>query len=118
MVYDTFVMAGPTTHLVLREEDVVKLSCEFLHNRDLHISQARINECFFLYHGIANRNICYYLKDKLFSRLYNKYIFGLMENFTLINVNFGIRKCQKVKKKCLRSFINGRDCCAKFATHK
>ena len=47
MVYDTFVMAGPTTHLVLREEDVVKLSCEFLHNRDLHISQARINECFF-----------------------------------------------------------------------
>jgi len=42
MVYDTFVMAGPTTHLVLREEDVVKLSCEFLHNRDLHISQATL----------------------------------------------------------------------------
>lgn len=42
MVYDTFVMAGPTTHLVLREEDVVKLSCEFLHNRDLHISLATL----------------------------------------------------------------------------
>ena len=42
MVYDTFVMAGPTTHLVLREEDVVKLTCEFLHNRDLHIAQATL----------------------------------------------------------------------------
>ena len=42
MVYDTFVMAGPTTHLVLREEDVVKLACEFLQNRDLHISQVTL----------------------------------------------------------------------------
>ena len=42
MVYDTFVMAGPTTHLVLREEDVVKLSLEFLQNRDLHISQVTL----------------------------------------------------------------------------
>ena len=42
MVYDTFVMAGPTTHLVLREEDVVKLELEFLQNRDLHISQVTL----------------------------------------------------------------------------
>ena len=35
-------MAGPTTHLVLREEDVVKLELEFLQNRDLHISQVTL----------------------------------------------------------------------------
>ncbi|XP_054277089.1 WD repeat-containing protein 47 isoform X3 [Macrosteles quadrilineatus] len=29
----------PSAHLTLREEDVVKLCLEFLHNRDLHISQ-------------------------------------------------------------------------------
>ena len=79
MVYDTFVMAGPTTHLVLREEDVVKLSCEFLHNRDLHISQARINECFFCTMELQIGTFFYYLENKL------------MENFM---------KCQKVRKKC------------------
>ena len=65
MVYDTFVMAGPTTHLVLREEDVVKLSCEFLHNRDLHISQARINECFFCTMELQIGTFFYYLENKL-----------------------------------------------------
>ncbi|RZF32329.1 hypothetical protein LSTR_LSTR001793 [Laodelphax striatellus] len=29
----------PSAHLTLREEDVVRLALEFLHNRDLHISQ-------------------------------------------------------------------------------
>lgn len=29
----------PSAHLTLREEDVVRLTLEFLHNRDLHISQ-------------------------------------------------------------------------------
>ena len=34
----TLTMAG-RTHLVLREEDVVKLVCEFLDNRSMTISQ-------------------------------------------------------------------------------
>lgn len=29
----------PAAHLTLREEDVVRLTLEFLHSRDLHISQ-------------------------------------------------------------------------------
>ena len=82
MVYDTFVMAGPTTHLVLREEDVVKLSCEFLHNRDLHISQARINECFFRTMELQiHRNICYHLENKLVPDYAANISLGLMENF-------------------------------------
>ncbi|KAL0279808.1 UNVERIFIED_CONTAM: hypothetical protein PYX00_001286 [Menopon gallinae] len=32
----------PSAHLTLREEDVVRLALEFLHNRDLHISQLSI----------------------------------------------------------------------------
>ena len=29
----------PAAHLTLREEDVIRLTLEFLHSRDLHISQ-------------------------------------------------------------------------------
>lgn len=32
----------PSAHLTLREEDVVRLCLEFLHNRDLHISQLSV----------------------------------------------------------------------------
>ena len=38
---DPYLYAPRMTGLVLREEDVVKLACEFLQNRDLHISQVR-----------------------------------------------------------------------------
>ena len=40
--FDPFLYAHRMTGLVLREEDVVKLACEFLQNRDLHISQVRL----------------------------------------------------------------------------
>ncbi len=33
------VMAGGKTHLVLREEDVVKLACEFMERREMNIAQ-------------------------------------------------------------------------------
>jgi hypothetical protein len=32
-------MAGGKTHLVLREEDVVKLACEFMERREMNIAQ-------------------------------------------------------------------------------
>ncbi len=32
-------MGSPQTQLVLREQDVVKLACEFMENRDMNISQ-------------------------------------------------------------------------------
>ena len=31
--------SSSSTHLSLREEDVVKMACEFMNNRQLHISQ-------------------------------------------------------------------------------
>ena len=50
-----------TTHLVLKEQDVVKLACEFLQNRDMHISQVTLER----ESGVINGN---YSDDLLFLR--------------------------------------------------
>ena len=49
------------THLLLKEEDVVKLTCEFLQNRDMHISQVTLER----ESGVINGN---YSDDLLFLR--------------------------------------------------
>ena len=57
-------LVGPTnpqTHLLLKEEDVVKLACEFLQNRDMHISQVTLER----ESGVINGN---YSDDLLFLR--------------------------------------------------
>jgi hypothetical protein len=38
-------MAGGKTHLVLREEDVVKLACEFMERREMNIAQIALERC-------------------------------------------------------------------------
>ena len=83
MVYDTFVMAGPTTHLVLREEDVVKLSLEFLQNRDLHISQVTLER----ETGVINGH---FSDDLLFLRqlVSTVYVFPNLNGPRLIIVDF------------------------------
>ena len=52
---------NPQTHLLLKEEDVVKLACEFLQNRDMHISQVTLER----ESGVINGN---YSDDLLFLR--------------------------------------------------
>ena len=49
------------THLLLKEEDVIKLACEFLQNRDMHISQVTLER----ESGVINGN---YSDDLLFLR--------------------------------------------------
>lgn len=51
----------PATHLVLKEEDVVKLACEFMQNRALHISQVTLER----ESGVINGN---FSDDMLFLR--------------------------------------------------
>lgn len=51
----------PSAHLTLREEDVVRLTLEFLHNRELHISQLSVER----ETGVINGN---YSDDVLFLR--------------------------------------------------
>nr|XP_026500442.1 WD repeat-containing protein 47 isoform X1 [Vanessa tameamea] len=51
----------PSTHLNLREDDVVRLTLEFLHNRDLHITQLSLER----ETGVINGN---YADDVLFLR--------------------------------------------------
>ena len=52
---------NPQTHLLLKEEDVIKLACEFLQNRDMHISQVTLER----ESGVINGN---YSDDLLFLR--------------------------------------------------
>ena len=52
---------GGATHLVLKEQDVVKLACEFLNNREMHISQVTLER----ESGVINGN---YSDDLLFLR--------------------------------------------------
>lgn len=54
-------VAMPSTHLNLREDDVVRLSLEFLHNRDLHITQLSLER----ETGVINGN---FADDVLFLR--------------------------------------------------
>ena len=54
-------VSNPQTHLLLKEEDVVKLACEFLQNRDMHISQVTLER----ESGVINGN---YSDDLLFLR--------------------------------------------------
>lgn len=51
----------PTARLILREEDVVRLTLEFLHNRELHITQLSLER----ETGVINGN---YGDDVLFLR--------------------------------------------------
>ncbi|XP_013146479.1 PREDICTED: WD repeat-containing protein 47 [Papilio polytes] len=51
----------PSTHLNLREDDVIRLALEFLHNRDLHITQLSLER----ETGVINGN---YADDVLFLR--------------------------------------------------
>jgi hypothetical protein len=66
---------NPQTHLLLKEEDVVKLACEFLQNRDMHISQVTLER----ESGVINGN---YSDDLLFLR--QLILDGQVRHFTLI----------------------------------
>jgi len=54
----------PSAHLSLREEDVVRLALEFLHNRELHISQLSLERETGVINGV-------YSDDLLFLRQVN-----------------------------------------------
>ena len=74
---------NPQTHLLLKEEDVVKLACEFLQNRDMHISQVTLER----ESGVINGN---YSDDLLFLRqlILDGQVFDLLFNihFELFNI--------------------------------
>ena len=80
--------SSPQTHLLLKEEDVIKLACEFLQNRDMHISQVTLER----ESGVINGN---YSDDLLFLRqlildgqvmkIENMNYFGLFNIHNMIN---------------------------------
>jgi hypothetical protein len=57
----------PSAHLSLREEDVVRLALEFLHNRELHISQLSLERETGVINGVYSDDLLF-LRQVIFQR--------------------------------------------------
>ncbi|XP_041986205.1 WD repeat-containing protein 47 isoform X1 [Aricia agestis] len=99
----------PSTHLNLREDDVVRLALEFLHNRDLHITQLSLER----ETGVINGN---YADDVLFLRQLildgqwddvTEFIQPLsaLKAFEADKFNYAILRHKYIELLCIRSEI-------------
>ncbi|XP_045530826.1 WD repeat-containing protein 47 isoform X1 [Pieris brassicae] len=99
----------PSTHLNLREDDVVRLALEFLHNRDLHITQLSLER----ETGVINGN---YADDVLFLRqlildgqwddvLEFIQPLSTLKAFELDKFNYAILRHKYIELLCIRSEI-------------
>lgn len=98
-----------STHLTLREDDVVRLTLEFLHNRELHISQLSLER----ETGVINGN---YADDVLFLRqlildgqwddvLEFIQPLSALKNFETEKFNYSILRHKYIELLCIRSEI-------------
>lgn len=101
--------AMPSTHLNLREDDVVRLALEFLHNRDLHITQLSLER----ETGVINGN---YADDVLFLRqlildgqwddvLEFIQPLSALKTFEADKFNYSILRHKYIELLCIRSEI-------------
>lgn len=99
----------PSTHLNLREDDVVRLALEFLHNRDLHITQLSLER----ETGVINGN---YADDVLFLRqlildgqwddvLEFIQPLSALKSFETDKFNYAILRHKYIELLCIRSEI-------------
>ncbi|KAI5640322.1 WD repeat-containing protein 47 [Phthorimaea operculella] len=99
----------PSTHLNLREDDVVRLALEFLHNRDLHITQLSLER----ETGVINGN---YADDVLFLRqlildgqwddvLEFIQPLSALKSFEADKFNYAILRHKYIELLCIRSEI-------------
>ncbi|GBP93243.1 WD repeat-containing protein 47 [Eumeta japonica] len=99
----------PSTHLNLREDDVVRLALEFLHNRDLHITQLSLER----ETGVINGN---YADDVLFLRqlildgqwddvLEFIQPLGALRAFEADKFNYAILRHKYIELLCIKSEI-------------
>lgn len=99
----------PSTHLNLREDDVVRLALEFLHNRDLHITQLSLER----ETGVINGN---YADDVLFLRqlildgqwddvLEFIQPLSALKTFEADKFNYAILRHKYIELLCIRSEI-------------
>lgn len=113
MICSSKLLAGcfrmPSTHLNLREDDVVRLALEFLHHRDLHITQLSLER----ETGVINGN---YADDVLFLRqlildgqwddvLEFIQPLSTLEAFDADKFNYAILRHKYIELLCIRSEI-------------
>jgi hypothetical protein len=63
----------PSAHLSLREEDVVRLALEFLHNRELHISQLSLERETGVINGVYSDDLLFLRQVKFHGKTREKY---------------------------------------------
>lgn len=99
----------PSTQLNLREDDVVRLSLEFLHNRDLHITQLSLER----ETGVINGNFAddvLFLRQLILDGQWDDVLefiqpLGALKAFESDKFNYAILRHKYIELLCIRSEI-------------
>ncbi|XP_063374229.1 WD repeat-containing protein 47 isoform X1 [Cydia amplana] len=99
----------PSTHLNLREDDVVRLSLEFLHNRDLHITQLSLER----ETGVINGNFAddvLFLRQLILDGQWDDVLefiqpLSALKAFEADKFNYAILRHKYIELLCIRSEI-------------
>ncbi|XP_059062990.1 WD repeat-containing protein 47-like [Achroia grisella] len=99
----------PSTHLNLREDDVVRLSLEFLHNRDLHITQLSLER----ETGVINGNFAddvLFLRQLILDGQWDDVLefiqpLSALKAFETDKFNYAILRHKYIELLCIRSEI-------------
>ncbi|CAG9782079.1 unnamed protein product [Diatraea saccharalis] len=99
----------PSTHLNLREEDVVRLALEFLHNRDLHITQLSLER----ETGVINGNFAddiLFLRQLILDGQWDDVLefiqpLSALKAFEADKFNYAILRHKYIELLCIRSEI-------------
>lgn len=99
----------PSTHLNLREDDVVRLALEFLHNRDLHITQLSLER----ETGVINGNFAddvLFLRQLILDGQWDDVLefiqpLSALKAFEANKFNYAILRHKYIELLCIRSEI-------------
>ncbi|CAH0703333.1 unnamed protein product [Spodoptera exigua] len=99
----------PSTHLNLREDDVVRLALEFLHNRDLHITQLSLER----ETGVINGNFAddvLFLRQLILDGQWDDVLefiqpLSALKAFEADKFNYAILRHKYIELLCIRSEI-------------
>ncbi|XP_050683728.1 WD repeat-containing protein 47 isoform X3 [Leptidea sinapis] len=99
----------PSTHLNLREDDVVQLALEFLHNRDLHITQLSLER----ETGVINGNFAddvLFLRQLILDGQWDDVLefiqpLSTLKAFEAVKFNYAILRHKYIELLCIRSEI-------------
>lgn len=102
--------AMPSTRLILREEDVVRLALEFLHNRELHISQLSLERETGVINGCYSDDILF-LRQLILDGQWDDVLefiqpLEALQAFDIRKFSYSILKHKYVELLCIKSEAN------------